>query len=209
MFTGIIEEVGEVTQIQKRDKSSKLSIRASSILEDLKLGDSISTNGLCLTVSAFNHKEFTSDVMPESFKRSNLGELTVGSKVNLERAVALNGRFGGHIVSGHIDGTGKILSIKKEENAVWFEVQTTVDLMKYVVEKGSITIDGISLTVAHVTSKSFSVSIIPHTIKETILSAKKVGDKVNLENDILGKYIEKLLTGKDSFTGPSPRGLPC
>ena len=174
MFTGIIEEVGEVTQIQKRDKSSKLSIRASSILEDLKLGDSISTNGLCLTVSAFNHKEFTGDVMPESFKRSNLGELTVGSKVNLERAVALNGRFGGYIVSGHIDGTGKILSIKKEENAVWF-----------------------------VTSKSFSVLIIPHTIKETILSAKKVGDKVNLENDILGKYIEKLLTGKDSFTGSS------
>ncbi|MDU1630401.1 MAG: riboflavin synthase, partial [Lactococcus lactis] len=117
MFTGIIEEVGEVTQIQKRDKSSKLSIRASSILEDLKLGDSISTNGLCLTVSAFNHKEFTGDVMPESFKRSILGELTVGSKVNLERAVALNGRFGGYIVSGHIDGTGKILSIKKEENA--------------------------------------------------------------------------------------------
>ncbi|AGV72946.1 riboflavin synthase [Lactococcus cremoris] len=203
MFTGIIEEIGEVTQIQKRDKSSKLSIRASNIFEDLKLGDSISTNGLCLTVSAFNHKEFTADVMPESFKRSNLGELTVGSKVNLERAVALNGRFGGHIVSGHIDGTGKILSIKKEENAVWFEFQTTVDLMKYVVEKGSITIDGISLTVAHVTSKSFSVSIIPHTIKETILSAKKVGDKVNLENDILGKYIEKLLTGKDSFTGSS------
>lgn len=177
MFTGIIEEIGEVTQIQKRDKSSKLIIRASSILEDLKLGDSISTNGLCLTVSAFNHKEFTADVMPESFKRSNLGELTVGSKVNLERAVALNGRFGGHIVSGHIDGTGKILSIKKEENAVWFEFQTTVDLMKYVVEKGSITIDGISLTVAHVTSKSFSVSIIPHTIKETILSAKKVDRK--------------------------------
>ncbi|MCM6846547.1 riboflavin synthase [Lactococcus lactis] len=192
MFTGIIEEIGEVSRLQKREKSFKISIRASLILEDMKLGDSISTNGLCLTVSEFNQKEFTADIMPESLNRSNLGTLNVGAKVNLERAMSLNGRFGGHIVSGHIDGVGQILEVKKEENAIWFEIKTSLNLMRYIVEKGSITIDGISLTVAQVKSKSFSVSIIPHTPKETIIADKKVGDTVNLENDILGKYIEKL-----------------
>lgn len=192
MFTGIIEEIGEVSRLQKREKSFKISIRASLILEDMKLGDSISTNGLCLTVSEFNQKEFTADIMPESLNRSNLGTLNVGAKVNLERAMPLNGRFGGHIVSGHIDGVGQILEVKKEENAIWFEIKTSLNLMRYTVEKGSITIDGISLTVAQVKSKSFSVSIIPHTLKKTIMADKKVGDTVNLENDILGKYIEKL-----------------
>lgn len=192
MFTGIIEELGEVSRLQKREKSFKISIRASLILEDMKLGDSISTNGLCLTVSEFNQKEFTADIMPESLNRSNLGTLNVGAKVNLERAMPLNGRFGGHIVSGHIDGVGQILEVKKEENAIWFEIKTSLNLMRYTVEKGSITIDGISLTVAQVKSKSFSVSIITHTLKETIMADKKVGDTVNLENDILGKYIEKL-----------------
>lgn len=192
MFTGIIEEIGEVSRLQKREKSFKISIRASLILEDMKLGDSISTNGLCLTISEFNQKEFTADIMPESLNRSNFGTLNVGAKVNLERAMSLNGRFGGHIVSGHIDGVGQILEVKKEENAIWFEIKTSLNLMRYIVEKGSITIDGISLTVAQVKSKSFSVSIIPHTLKETIMSDKKVGDTVNLENDILGKYIEKL-----------------
>ena len=187
MFTGIIEEIGEVSRLQKREKSSKISIRASLILEDMKLGDSISTNGLCLTVSEFNQKEFTADIMPESLNRSNLGTLNVGAKVNLERAMPLNGRFG-----GHIDGVGQILEVKKEENAIWFEIKTSLNLMRYIVEKGSITIDGISLTVAQVKSKSFSVSIIPHTLKETIMADKKVDDTVNLENDILGKYIEKL-----------------
>ncbi|MDN5440566.1 MAG: riboflavin synthase [Lactococcus lactis] len=192
MFTGIIEEIGEVSRLQKREKSFKISIRASLILEDMKLGDSISTNGLCLTISEFNQKEFTADIMPESLNRSNLGTLNVGAKVNLERAMSLNGRFGGHIVSGHIDGVGQILEVKKEENAIWFEIKTSLNLMRYIVEKGSITIDGISLTVAQVKSKSFSVSIIPHTLKKTIMADKKVGDTVNLENDILGKYIEKL-----------------
>lgn len=192
MFTGIIEEIGEVSRLQKREKSFKISIRASLILEDMKLGDSISTNGLCLTVSEFNQKEFTADIMPESLNRSNLGTLNVGAKVNLERAMSLNGRFGGHIVSGHIDGVGHILEVKKEENAIWFEIKTSLNLMRYIVEKGSITIDGISLTVAQVKAKSFSVSIIPHTLKGTIMADKKVGDTVNLENDILGKYIEKL-----------------
>lgn len=192
MFTGIIEELGEVSRLQKREKSFKISIRASLILEDMKLGDSISTNGLCLTISEFNQKEFTADIMPESLNRSNFGTLNVGAKVNLERAMPLNGRFGGHIVSGHIDGVGQILEVKKEENAIWFEIKTSLNLMRYTVEKGSITIDGISLTVAQVKSKSFSVSIIPHTLKKTIMADKKVGDTVNLENDILGKYIEKL-----------------
>lgn len=155
MFTGIIEELGEVSRLQKREKSFKISIRASLILEDMKLGDSISTNGLCLTVSEFNQKEFTADIMPESLNRSNLGTLNVGAKVNLERAMPLNGRFGGHIVSGHIDGVGQILEVKKEENAIWFEIKTSLNLMRYTVEKGSITIDGISLTVAQVKSEIF------------------------------------------------------
>ncbi|MDM5143563.1 Riboflavin synthase [Lactococcus lactis] len=142
--------------------------------------------------------------MPESLKRSNLGELTVGSKVNLERAVALNGRFGGHIVSGHIDGTGKILSIKKEENAVWFEVQTTVDLMKYVVEKGSITIDGISLTVAQVKSKSFSVSIIPHTIKEPYCLQRRLEIKLIWRTIYWVNISKNYLLGKILL-----QGLPC
>lgn len=193
MFTGIIEEVGEIASISHHAKSSKITIGAKKIFEDLALGDSISTNGVCLTVSDFTHSQFTADIMNESLSRSTLGSLRVGHLVNLERAISANGRFGGHIVSGHIDGTGKIINIKNEDNATWYTIGAHKDIMNYIVEKGSIAIDGISLTVADLTSSSFKVSIIPHTISNTILNDKKIGDKVNLENDLFAKYIEKFI----------------
>lgn len=193
MFTGIVEEVGKITNITRSVKSSKVTITGSKIFEDLHLGDSIATNGLCLTVSSFSKQSFTADIMQESLKQSNLGNLKVGSRVNLERAMLVTDRFGGHIVSGHIDGVGKIVNIKNEGNATWFIIEAQPKVMRYIIEKGSITIDGISLTVAVVSDVSFSVSIIPHTIENTILNEKQVGDFVNLENDLFGKYVEKLL----------------
>ena len=193
MFTGIIEEVGKVVSIKKGAKSSILTIQGRKIFEDLKIGDSVAVNGVCLTVTSFSKNIFIADVMNETLIRSSLGDLSNGSLVNLERAMAANGRFGGHIVSGHIDGTGRIIKVQRDDNAVWYTITTSDNLMKYIVEKGSIAIDGISLTVAKVDCKSFSVSIIPHTAKETVLSHRSVGDNVNLENDIIGKYVEKLI----------------
>lgn len=194
MFTGIIEEMGEIVSIQKASVSAVLSIQASKVLEGTQIGDSIAVNGICLTVTTIRGQVFTADVMAETLRRSSLGKLTKGSKVNLERAMAADGRFGGHIVSGHIDGTGVIASMKREENAVWVEITTPYELLRYIVEKGSIAIDGISLTVAALTDSSFSVSLIPHTGQETTLLSKKPGDLVNLENDIVGKYVERFLT---------------
>lgn len=194
MFTGIIEEMGEIVSIQKASVSAVLSIQASKVLEETQIGDSIAVNGICLTVTTIRGQVFTADVMAETLRRSSLGKLTKGSKVNLERAMAADGRFGGHIVSGHIDGTGVIASMKREENAVWVEITTPYELLRYIVEKGSIAIDGISLTVAALTDSSFSVSLIPHTGQETTLLSKKPGDPVNLENDIVGKYVERFLT---------------
>lgn len=193
MFTGIIEEMGEVVSIQKGSVSAVLSIQASKVLEGTQIGDSIAVNGICLTVTTIRGQVFTADVMAETLRRSSLGKLTQGSKVNLERAMAADGRFGGHMVSGHIDGTGVIASMKREENAVWVEITTPYELLRYIVEKGSIAIDGISLTVAALTERSFSVSLIPHTGQETTLLSKKPGDSVNLENDIVGKYVERFL----------------
>lgn len=197
MFTGIIEEVGKVVSIKKGAKSSILTIQGRKIFEDLKIGDSVAVNGVCLTVTSFSKNIFIADVMNETLMRSSLGGLSNGSLVNLERAMAANGRFGGHIVSGHIDGTGSIIKIQRDDNAIWYTITTSDNLMKYIVEKGSIAIDGISLTVAKVDCKSFSVSIIPHTAKETVLSHRSVGDNVNLENDIIGKYVEKLINLRD------------
>ena len=191
MFTGIIEEVGIVRSITKGSLSAILDISCSKVLEDTKVGDSIAVNGVCLTVTSLEETSFTADVMAETLRRSSLGELSKGSKVNLERAMQFNGRFGGHIVSGHIDGTGTIISTKKEGNATWVEVGTSPEILRFIIQKGSITIDGISLTVAKLTDKSFSVSIIPHTGSETTLLTKKIGSIVNLENDIVGKYVEK------------------
>ena len=192
MFTGIIEEVGTVRRIERGAKGARLTIGAKTVLEDTKIGDSIATNGVCLTVVSQTCDSFSADVMAESLRRSSLGTLQGGSPVNLERAMAANGRFGGHIVSGHIDGTGTIASQKREDNAVWVKVKTPAPLLRYIVEKGSIAIDGVSLTVAAVTETDFSVSIIPHTGAQTILLGKKPGDPVNLECDVIGKYVEKL-----------------
>lgn len=194
MFTGIIEEIGTIKSINSTGISSQLCISANKILEDTKIGDSIAVNGVCLTVTSIKSNLFTADVMAETLRRSNLGSLIPQSKVNLERAMPANGRFGGHIVSGHIDGTGTIVETKPEGNAVWIKINCSDNLLKYIIHKGSITIDGISLTVAKVTDSDFSVSIIPHTAENTTLLQKKSGDVVNLENDVVGKYIEKLLS---------------
>lgn len=194
MFTGIIEEIGTIKSINSTGISSQLCISANTILEDTKIGDSIAVNGVCLTVTSIKSNLFTADVMAETLRRSNLGSLIPQSKVNLERAMPANGRFGGHIVSGHIDGTGTIVEKKPEGNAVWIKINCSDNLLKYIIHKGSITIDGISLTVAKVTDSDFSVSIIPHTAANTTLLQKKSGDVVNLENDVVGKYIEKLLS---------------
>ena len=192
MFTGIIEEIGTVRRIEHGAKGARLTIQAKTVLEDTRIGDSIATNGVCLTVVSMTGDSFSADVMAESLRRSSLGTLQGGSPVNLERAMAANGRFGGHIVSGLIDGTGTIASQKREDNAVWVKIKTPAPLLRYIVEKGSIAIDGVSLTVAAVTDTDFSVSIIPHTGAQTILLGKKPGDPVNLECDVIGKYVEKL-----------------
>lgn len=193
MFTGIIEELGEIKNIRHGIKSATLTIAAKKVLQDSQIGDSIAVNGVCLTATTISNGYFTADVMAESMRRTALGELSVGSKVNLERAMAANGRFGGHIVSGHIDGTGTINDFTREDNAVWITIGTSQKILKYIIEKGSITIDGVSLTVAYVDDSCFKVSIIPHTAGNTTLLDKKIGSNVNLENDIIGKYVEKLL----------------
>ena len=192
MFTGIIEEIGMVRQKLSGEESGSLAIHAAAVLEGTKLGDSIAVNGVCLTVTRLTDSGFTADVMAETLRRSNLGLLEPGSQVNLERAMAANGRFGGHIVSGHIDGTGKIRSMRQEGNAVWVTVAASWEILALIVEKGSITIDGISLTVARLQEEAFQVSIIPHTAGETTLLKKRPGDLVNLENDIIGKYVQRL-----------------
>ena len=198
MFTGIVEEMGTVRRLNQSPNRCELELSAAKVLEGTQIGDSIAVNGVCLTVIRMDKDHFTADVMPETLRRSNLGQLKTGSKVNLERAMAANGRFGGHIVAGHIDGTGTIRSMQPEGNAVLVTISAAPELLRYVVEKGSIAIDGISLTVARVDSETFSVSIIPHTQSNTILADRKVGDRVNLETDIIGKYVEKLLQPQET-----------
>jgi riboflavin synthase len=196
VFTGIVEEIGSVKHIVKGASSCVLNISAQKVMQGTRLGDSIAVNGVCLTVTDIFAGGFSADVMPETLRRSGLGQLTSGSPVNLERAMAADGRFGGHIVSGHIDGTGTVAAVKREDNAVWITINCPDRILKYIIEKGSIAIDGISLTVAYVDSKCFKVSIIPHTAKETTLLTLGVGHLVNLENDVVGKYVEKLLSYK-------------
>lgn len=200
MFTGIIEEIGSVKRVSVGGKSGSIEIAAKKVLDGTKVGDSIAVNGVCLTVTSLGSSSFTADVMAETLRRSSLGSLSVGNGVNLERAMAADGRFGGHLVSGHIDGTGTISKMQKEENAVWVHIQANSEILNLIVEKGSIAIDGISLTVAGVSDSEFSVSVIPHTAKETTLLSKKAGDTVNLENDIIGKYVQKLLGGRSLGT---------
>ena len=193
MFTGIVEEMGKIRQILLAGSSGKIQIEARKALEGTKVGDSIAVNGVCLTVTSLSHDGFTADMMAETYRRSALGQQKVGDLVNLERAMAAGERFGGHIMSGHIDGTGVIEKLRREENAVWVTIRTKPVVLRLIVEKGSVGIDGISLTVASVSETGFQVSVIPHTGEETTLLKKKTGDLVNLENDIVGKYVEKLL----------------
>lgn len=193
MFTGIIEELGQVISLKKGNKSATLTLKGNKIFEDLKLGDSVAVNGVCLTATKISGNTFMADVMNETFHRSSLGNLKKGDVVNLERAMAANGRFGGHIVAGHVDDVGELVSIKKDDNAVWFTIKASKKIMKYCIEKGSITLDGISLTIAKLTQDTLSVSMIPHTIENTNFGVKKIGDLINLENDMVGKYIDKLI----------------
>ena len=193
MFTGIIEETGTVRHVALRGNSGSIQMGAELVLAGTKPGDSIAVNGVCLTVATMDTKSFTADVMAETLRRSNLGQLKAGDLVNLERAMPADGRFGGHMVSGHIDGTGTIAALEKEGNATWVYIHTSPDILALIVEKGSIAIDGISLTVAKVGVEDFAVSIIPHTSSHTTLLKKKAGDVVNLENDIVGKYVQRLL----------------
>ncbi len=201
MFTGIIEEVGEIKAIKRGTKSAQLTIKGDVVTKASNIGDSIAVNGVCLTATSIQGNIFTADVMAESMRRTSLGSLTPGSRVNLERAMAAGGRFGGHIVSGHIDGTGVIREFVREDNAVWVTIDTEPKILKYIIEKGSIAIDGISLTVAYVDDSCFKVSIIPHTGCSTTLLTKNPKDIVNLENDVIGKYVDKLLHFDDNASG--------
>jgi len=189
MFTGIIEEIGNVSNIQRTGGAFVLSIAAKRILEDVHLGDSIAVNGVCLTVTTFSKNHFTVDVMPETVKATSLHTVKPGSKVNLERAMAAGGRFGGHFVSGHIDGTGIIKRKQAFENAVYYEIMADSELLRYVIHRGSVAVDGTSLTVFDVSDHSFTLSLIPHTLSESVVGLKGTGDVVNLECDMIGKYV--------------------
>ena len=197
MFTGIVEEIGTIRSVTKDSKRFVLDIGCSRGLEGTKKGDSIAVNGVCLTVTTLHMGGFTADVMPETAHRSNISRMSGGTRVNLERAMPANGRFGGHIVAGHVDGVGHIAHIRKDDTAVWYTVLAGPEILRYVVEKGSITIDGISLTVANLYDDAFEVSVIPHTAAETTLGSHRPGSTVNLENDVVGKYVQRLLYNKN------------
>lgn len=200
MFTGIIEDIGTVKTLQSDRRSMEITVISPKIVADVKLGDSIAVNGVCLTVTHYNDQELTMDVMPETVKATNLQQLTVGNAVNLERAMPANGRFGGHFVSGHVDGVGKIIRKRPMANAVYIDIELSEDLTNYCIPKGSITIDGTSLTLFHVEKNSVTVSLIPHTYKETVLGTKNVGALVNIETDLVGKYIIHQLKRQQSST---------
>ncbi|MGC5401283.1 riboflavin synthase [Streptomyces sp. DT20] len=193
MFTGIVEELGEVTAVENLGDSSRFRLRGPVVTEGAKHGDSIAVNGVCLTVVDHGGQEFTADVMAETLNRSSLGALRAGSRVNLERPMAVGGRLGGHIVQGHVDGTGRIVERKASENWEIVKVSLPAELTRYVVEKGSITVDGVSLTVVDAGPDYFTISLIPTTLALTTLGHKEPGDPVNLEVDVIAKYVERLL----------------
>ena len=202
MFTGIVEEIGKVKNVQRGAKSITFCIEASKVLEDTKVGDSICTNGVCLTVTDISPAAegkgwFKADVMPETIRKTSMAQLLVGSKVNLERALTLNTRLGGHIVSGHVDGIGHVVRKEQDDIAIWLWIECDTNLMRYIIPKGSVTLQGVSLTVAKVEATRFAVSLIPHTQEETTLHANVVGDVVNIETDIIAKYVEKLMVTND------------
>lgn len=193
MFTGIIDEIGRINRIMRSSSQNSISISCYKITEDIKISDSIAVNGICLTVRSFQKDNFTADVMPVTFQKSNLKTCQINDPVNLERALQLKSRLGGHLVSGHIDGTGKILTIQKRENAFLFEIDINPELRKFLVPQGSVCLEGISLTIADLSSDKFIVSIIPETMKNTNLQYKSIGDMVNIETDLIGKYVHNFL----------------
>lgn len=206
MFTGLVEEVGTMTAIRHQGEAMSLSISAKHVMTGVQLGDSIAVNGVCLTVTSFTKGQFTVDVIPQTYRNSNLKDLKSGSKVNLERAMLAGARFGGHIVQGHVDGIGIITALQRDGNAYVYEIKpNTPNIFKFLLPKGSITVDGISLTVSDVWEDKFTISIIPHTRAETVLQYKAVGDTVNLESDIIGKYVAHLLHFKD-ISAPESKG---
>lgn len=207
MFTGIIEELGTVKKVVQQGKAMKLTIQASEILSDVQLGDSISVNGVCLTVTEFANNEFLADVMPETFKSTSLSAIKERTKVNLERAMSANGRYGGHFVTGHVDGTGQILKKTSSENAIYVQISVPAALSHLLIMKGSIAVDGISLTVFGNEDNTVTVSIIPHTASETVLGFKTVGDIVNLEFDMLAKYLYSFMNRQHQKTTPPKEGI--
>ena len=203
MFTGIVEELGALVGIQRGAASARITLSAALILEDARIGDSIAVNGVCLTVTALSNKEFSADVMPETLAKTNLGALRAGEAVNLERALSFGGRLGGHLVSGHIDGVGAITKLEKQDIATLITIRAPDEVMRYIIKKGSVAIDGTSLTVVDFRGDSFWVSLIPHTAMVTVLGRKKAGAAVNLEGDLIGKYVERLLYGPANKAGPA------
>lgn len=204
MFTGIVEEMGAVISLEKTLAGTRMTVLASTVMQDLKVGDSVSVNGICLTVISKGERDFVVEVSPETLAVTTLGGLTPGAPVNLERAMKLSERIGGHLVAGHVDGVGVIRSRRQDGNAIVLAIEAPPEILRYCVAKGSITVDGISLTVNEVTERGFSVAIIPHTAKVTTLGLKQVNDTVNLESDLIGKYVERLLQER----GQLPRAVP-
>ncbi|HSN03548.1 MAG TPA: riboflavin synthase [Nitrospira sp.] len=204
MFTGIVEEMGAVMSLEKTLAGTRMTILASLVMGDLKIGDSVSVNGTCLTVVTKEERNFTVEVSPETLSVTTLGRLSAGAPVNLERAMKLNERIGGHLVAGHVDGVGTIRSRHQEGNAIFFTIEAPPEILRYCVVKGSITVDGISLTINEVNDKGFSVAIIPHTAKVTTLGLKQVNDPVNLESDLIGKYVERLLQERSQLPKSTP-----
>jgi riboflavin synthase len=198
MFTGIIEEIGRVKGLVRGRESARLSVEAKLVLADTKLGDSIAVNGVCLTVDGWTRNGFVADVMAESLERSTLGTLSSGKAVNLERALAAGDRLGGHLVSGHVDGRGKVLCVVRRDNAVNYRIGCALELLRYISIKGSIAIDGVSLTVTEVDELGFSVALIPHSLEKTVLKNRRLGDAVNLENDQVAKHVERLLMVRET-----------
>lgn len=203
MFTGIIEEMGALQAIHRGGSSARISVMAKSVLRELKTGDSIMVNGVCLTALEITEKEFSADVSPETLRVTDLGNLKIGDAVNLEQAVRVNSRLGGHLVTGHIDGIGRIQARRKSDDTIFITVELPDELMKYCITKGSIAIDGVSLTVNHVGKQDIEVAIIPHTAEVTTLGLKMAGMTVNLECDLIGKYIERLMDERSGISKPT------